>query len=153
MTAREFWDAFLKDNGRDPSTEWYECFGFGPTPRVQDELLALVLEGKKRATTSCVASYVAEGQRLARPGDLSVVLDGSGNPRCVIETERVMVLPFRDVTFETCSREGEDEALDTWREAHFRIFSDEGRELGFAFTEDSPVAFEDFRVVYPPETQ
>ena len=43
---------------------------------------------------------------------------------------------------------GEDECLETWQEAHRRFFTQDGDEMGYAFTEDMPVLFEDFEVVY-----
>ena len=108
-------------------------------------LLRLVLEGKKRATASSVFSFEAEGAALPRPGDRSVITDWDGTPGCVIETTRV--LPFRDISFDLARLEGENESLSSWREGHIRFFTEEGRTLGYDFTWDLPVVFEEFRVL------
>ncbi len=148
MTVTEFWREYLHFAKLDENTKYYECFYFGWSESMANELLALVLEGKKRATSSCFVTYEKEGSPLPKAGDLSIVTDFAGEPYCVIETTAVTILPFCEMTYEICSREGEDEVLETWRQAHERGFTAEGQELGFEFTPDMPVIFEDFSVVY-----
>ena len=52
------------------------------------------------------------------------------------------------VTYDICKREGEDECIETWRDGHRRFFEKESKELGYEFSEDLLVIFEDFEVVY-----
>lgn len=148
MTNEEFWRLFLLETGRDPETRYYESFCFTSDETLANSLLELVLQGKKRATASSVFSYEKTGTRPPQPGDLSIVTDWSGNPRCVIETTAVGVYKFRDISFDICRREGEDDCLESWRRGHTRFFTEEVRELGYAFSEDMPVLFEDFRLVF-----
>ena len=65
---------------------------------------------------------------------ISIVTDWEGIPKCVIETTNVMIIPFKEITFDICKLEGED--------------SREGKELGYTFTEDMPVIFENFKMVF-----
>ena len=146
MTSEQFWQEFLQKTGRAPDTKYYECFHFTSDERLANELLQLVLSGKKRATASSLLCY-AEGEG-PKPGYLSIVTDFDGNPHCVIETKAVQVIPFNEMTFDICSREGEDECLETWQEGHRKFFSLDCQEMGYEFTEDMPVVFEDFEVVY-----
>lgn len=146
--AKLFWEAFLAETKRPPDTAYYECFHFDNNEASANELLALVLAGKKMATASSLTVVEAEGNRMPRVGDLSIVTDWDGNPHCVIETTAVMTLPFRDMTYDICKREGEDDTLSSWREGHTRFFQDEGKQYGFAFSEDMPIVFEDFKVIY-----
>ncbi|MEA4914386.1 MAG: ASCH domain-containing protein [Christensenella sp.] len=146
MTSEQFWQEFLEKTGRAPDTKYYECFHFTNDERLANELLQLVLSGKKRATASSLLCYVEDEQ--PKPGNLSIVTDWDGNPRCVIETKAVQVIPFCEMTFEICSREGEDECLETWQAGHRRFFTEDGKENGYEFTEDMPVLFEDFEVIY-----
>lgn len=143
-----FWRIFLEETGRDANTQYLECFHFDLNERSANELLALVLEGKKRATASSLYAFEAEGCEMPKPGSLSIVTDWDGEPHCVIETTAVTVLPFREITFSLCSREGEDDSLESWRRGHRRFFTEDGKALGYAFSEDMPVVFEDFEVVY-----
>lgn len=41
-----------------------------------------------------------------------------------------------------------DDSLDSWRANHIRFFTEEGRLLGYAFSENMPVVFEDFEIVF-----
>ena len=104
MDVDAFWRTFLEETGRDADTQYLECFHFDLNERAANNLLALVLEGKKRATASSLYAF-PEGQG-PKPGDLSIVTDWAGDPHCVIETRAVTILPFREMTFEICSREG-----------------------------------------------
>lgn len=146
---RAYWRAFLQATQRNASTEYLECFHFELNERAANALLDLVLRGIKRATASSLLAYQAQNTRAPQPGDLSVVTDWDGHPRCVIETTTVTVLPFSDVTYDICRREGEDDDLASWQKNHVAFFTAEGAALGYTFDWDMPVVFEDFRVVYP----
>lgn len=150
MTAGEFWRRFLRETGRGEETSCSEVFAFAEG-ETASWLAELTQAGRKRATTSCYEAYRAEGEALPQRGELSVVTDGKGEPKCVIETTEVTVLPFGEVTWALCSREGEDECIETWRETHRRIFTEEGRQLGYDFTDETRVVFEDFRVIWRGE--
>jgi len=146
--SENYWQQFLAASGRDKQTRYFESFAFGSTPAMAEELLDLVLRGQKTATASSLLFYQAKGERPPRVGDLSVVTDSRGIPRCVIETTAVIVLPFADMTFDICRREGEDENLESWRQGHTAFFTQEGAREGYVFSPDMPVVFEDFCVVY-----
>ncbi|MBR2670797.1 MAG: ASCH domain-containing protein [Mogibacterium sp.] len=120
---------------------------FELTESACNELLGLVLDGRKRATSSSVYSFKAEGQEIPNEGDMSVITDWNGEPKCVIRTSKVHVLPFRSITFDLARLEGEDDSLESWRRNHEKFFSAEGLELGYEFSEDMDVVFEEFEVV------
>ncbi len=147
----QFWGEFLHNTGRDSQTTYLEAFHFEVSEYWANELLRLVLIGQKKATASSQRAYEAKGDRVPQAGDLSIVTDWNGTPRCVIETKQVLLLPFQDMTYEICKREGEDDNLESWQKGHIRFFKEEGEELGYEFTEDMPVVFEDFEVVYRVE--
>ena len=131
---------------------FYEAFQFGDSAALADELGQLVLSGTKRATTGSVWSFEASGKRPPRPGDLSVVLDGQGAPLCIIETARVDVMPFDEVSAEFAAVEGEgDGSLAFWRQAHIAYFTRECQREGRTFSGGMAVACERFSVVWPAE--
>ena len=148
MTREQFWNLFLQRTGRGEDTVYIDCFHFDLTEKWSNALLELVLCGQKRATASNLSTWELRGEALPKPGDLSIVTDWAGVPRCVIETTGVTVLPFRDVTWDMCRLEGEGDSLEDWRRGHARFFTDEGLELGYIFSEDMPVVFETFEVVF-----
>jgi uncharacterized protein YhfF len=51
-----------------------------------DELGALISAGTKTATCSALWEYEAEGESLPETGLKTIVLDGNGDPMCIVET-------------------------------------------------------------------
>jgi len=148
MTVDEFWREFLISANKDSSTKYVEAFHFDLTEESANKLLDLVLSGEKRATASSLITCEREIGRVPQVGDYSIVTDWDGNPRCVIETTAVTILPFNEMTFDICKREGEDDTLESWQEGHRHFFTEEGKIEGYEFSETMPVVFEDFEVVF-----
>ncbi|MEQ8558287.1 MAG: ASCH domain-containing protein [Henriciella sp.] len=141
------WDRFQAETG--DIREAYDVFAFGDSPALADELLALVLEGTKRATATRLAVYQLENKRPPATGDLSLVLDGQGRPACVIETTRADVAPFNTATEEFAHTEGEgDKSLIWWRKAHIAYFRRECIREGRTFSMTEPIVFERFRHIW-----
>ena len=124
-----------------------EKWHFELTEGACNYLLDLVLKGQKRATASSVLGYQIEGEEIPQEGNLSVITDWEGNPRCVVRTTRVRIIPYKDITFDIAKLEGEDDSLESWRKNHREFFIEEGKELGYQFSEDMEVIFEEFEVV------
>ena len=65
-------------------------------------------------------------------------------------TTSVEVLPFREVTEDQAHAEGEDDrSLASWRREHERYFRRVLDGSGTEFSDDLPVAFERFELLYP----
>lgn len=146
--VNEYWNTFLKETGRSQDTKYYEAFYFGSTETMATELLELVLKGQKRATASALLEYINRGESIPQVHDLSIVTDWEGNPKCIIQTTAVSQLKFKDVTYEICKREGEDENLESWQRNHIKFFQEAGKQEGYEFSWDMDIIFEDFKVIY-----
>ena len=121
------------------------AWSFGATEEQADELLELVLAGRKTATASALRDYEAEGEQPASPGALSIITDGAGRPRALICTTEVRTVPFAEVDEDHARAEGEgDLSLEHWRTAHRAFFEATGGPV----TDDLPVVLETFRVVH-----
>lgn len=100
-----------------------DAFSFGDSPQMADELLALVLSGRKRAT--CWPAD--EEPAPPAPGTCEVVLSGSGVPTAIIRTIEVTKRRFDEVDAAFAFDEGEgDRSLAYWREEHIRYFTRHG---------------------------
>lgn len=148
MMIEDFWHRFLVEKRLPPDSTYFDCFHFELTEKWAEELLRLVLLGQKKATASSLYAFEKENLRLPEVGDFSIVTNWAGEPKCVIQTSKVRILPFREMTYDICKLEGEDDTLASWQRGHQRFFTEEGKELGYEFTEDMPVVFEEFEVVY-----
>lgn len=147
LTIEEFWQQCRTALPALPA-ETPEAWAFGATPEHADGLLALVLAGTKTATASSIWDYEHTGEALPEVGLLNIILDGQGNPRALLETVSLEVVPFNEVTAEHAFAEGEgDQSLAHWREVHERFWR-EHSENPRGFEPDMPVLCEQLRVLH-----
>jgi uncharacterized protein YhfF len=103
----------------------HHCWSFGDSPALADDLLALVLTGKKTATCGAVRDYIAEGTPIPVPGRQDIILDGRARPAALIEYTEVTRRRFDDVPEDFALAEGEGDFAD-WREGHKAYFQRNG---------------------------
>lgn len=146
---QRFWTGFIAQQELDPTARLYEVFHFDDCESNANELGELVVAGTKQATASLVWTYDVQGKPRPEPGHLSIVTNWQGEPLCVIETTRVDVVPFNEVSEEFAAVEGEgDGSLRHWLAAHKSYFARECERLNRKASEDMPVMCERFKVVY-----
>ncbi len=145
----EFWQ-LCRDEFPELPAEQPEAWAFGATSDHADQLLGLVLDGVKTGTASSLWDYEHTGEATPRVGELSILLDGAGTPRALIETTDIDTVPFNEVTAEHAFAEGEDDrSLESWRTEHehyWRNYSESPR----GFAPDMPIICERFRVLFAP---
>jgi uncharacterized protein YhfF len=118
-------------------------FSFGDSPEMADELLALVIAGRKTATCGALRDYGEGKEPLPVVGRRDIVLDGQGRRAAVIETVSIELKRFDEVDAEFAAAEGEgDLSYGYWREAHEGYFSRNG-----GFSPDMVLVCERFRLV------
>jgi uncharacterized protein YhfF len=146
---RSFWQDFAAARATNPTPRFLEAFYFDDNEPSANELAALVLAGRKRATAALLWSHEKENKPIPREGDLSIVTNFAGSPVCVIETKNVEVVPFEEVSEEFAATEGEgDGSLRYWRAAHDAYFGRECQRIGRTPHARMPVVCERFEVVF-----
>ncbi len=149
--VRNYWRTYLDSRKSELLTQdiEYEAWAFGNTAELADNLGDLVKQGVKIATASLAWVYEAEDEVYPEAGDFSIILDGRGDPMCIIETTGVEVIAFNAVGEQHAHDEGEgDRSLDYWREVHWAFFEEECNSIGREPAEDMPVVCERFRLIY-----
>ena len=121
----------LKNNNLNSINRW--TFGIDA-----DKLVKLVLDGKKTATTS-----LFEFDSLSTVGDVSILTDSNNNDMCILETKKVIVTEFKNITWDIAKLEGENISLEEWRKVHKDFFS----KIDSSFNDDTEVIFEIFEVI------
>ncbi len=151
LKIKQYWNSFLTTLPSDsPYREkTYVPEGFGDHPKLADELGALVVSGIKTGTCSSLWEWQAEGNPIPEAGLISIVLNGAGDPICIIETTKVTQQRFNEVDEDFARSEGEgDLSLRYWREAHTMFFSRILPKFDMEFSEDMPLVCERFQVIY-----
>lgn len=130
----------------------YTVEHFGDSARLADELLEIVLSGRKRATSELVDDFIARGDAVPRIGSHWIACDSTGEPRIVIRSVELRVGAFDSVDAEFAADEGEDDlSLESWQREHRRYWTRVAAARGAAWSEEDEIVFERFAVVWPPE--
>ncbi len=104
--------------------------GYGDSPELSEDLLALIRSGKKKAGTGLLWAYEADAQEFPREGAIEIVIDHNNQPALVTRIIRVEIVAYSDVTAEYAALEGEgDGSLEYWRKAHWAFFCASASEL------------------------
>lgn len=130
----------------------YTIEHFGDSQRLADELLDLVLSGRKRATAELVADFMARGEQAPRLGSHWIACDGRGVPRIVIRSTELRLGSFTSADAAFAADEGEDDlSLESWQREHRRYWTRVSAAQGRQWSEDDEIVFERFTVVWPPQ--
>jgi uncharacterized protein YhfF len=146
--ADAYWEEFRKDTGLQGGR--YVAASFGDNPSMANDLVALVLTGRKRATASLARDYRhPTADPFPAVGDYVVWLDGSGTPRCITKTTHVEMKPMSQVDDLFAWDEGEgDRTRAWWLEAHRRYFGRQADRQGFLMHDEIETVFERFELVW-----
>jgi uncharacterized protein YhfF len=130
----------------------YTVEHFGDSRRLANELLGLVLRGKKRATAELVTDFLARGDQVPRIGSHWIACDGDGVPRIIIRSTELRIGPFTSADAAFARDEGEDDlTLESWQREHRRYWTRVAAANGREWSESDEIVFERFKVVWPPE--
>lgn len=146
--AAEFWKRCRRALPAEPLGDRYALRRMGNTPALSATLIDLVLTGQKTGVFSRPADLAAAGQS-PQPGDYLVFTDFRGAPRCVVRIEECQLLKFGEVTaaHSACESPAARD-LETWRGIHRRYWVPILEKEGTAFSDDMPILFQRFRLVY-----
>ena len=153
MTAEQLWHKFCSEMKVDEATS-YEAWSFGGDVATADELLELVLQGRKFGTASAYDEYVAEDalDELPEIGDYSVLLKSNGEAVCIIRNYDVYIRPFNEVPpFHAYAEGEENRSLENWKDIHTKFFSPSLQTIGKPLSEKSLIVCEKFTVEYTVE--
>ena len=141
--------ARLRERGFELPPGTVRVDGFGDNEALSRKLLAAIRGGRKRAGTSLVWAYEAEGLPIPAAGDMEIVVDHRNEPAMVLRFTDVAVVPFNAVTAEFAAREGEgDGTLAYWQQAHRPFFERECARIGRQPSDTMPVVCAAFEVLF-----
>lgn len=144
MTEKELWKEYATNNNIKGCK--YQAWAFGSNA---DLLANLVIKGEKTATASAYLLYELEKEPLPEVGEYSVVLNSKAEAVCIIQTTKVYVVPFCEVSEKHAYKEGEgDKSLSFWRSVHKSFFTECLSGVGMIFDEGMKVVCEEFELVY-----
>src|SRR5699024_12573427 len=92
LSVAEFWEQCRAALPQLPR-EIPEAWAFGATHQQANELLNLVLVGKKTATASALWGYESAGEPLPTVGEVNIIMDADHTRRVLTEPVGAVVSP------------------------------------------------------------
>lgn len=137
----KFWAAFKASGAAPPDADarFHSAFGIGSG---SDSGADLVIAGIKTATSALPAEF--GDQPPPKPGDLSILLGGGGVPRAVIETLSLQSVRLDEMTGDVIRDYAEWPDPASFRQGMIDWYS----SVDPAFTPQTPLLFERFRVIW-----
>ena len=113
-----------------------------------EELLGLIARGEKTGAFSRPKELEASGQ-MPVPGDYVILTDFAGEPRCLVRMVECRLTKFSDISAEqTACESPAARDPEVWRGFHRRYWTAMLAAEGDTFTEDMPVLFQRFKLLY-----
>ena len=147
-----FWQSYLSSLSEEDrkNTPRYIVDQFADTPEAATKVGKLVRDGVKTTTSSLVWGLEHIGEPLPKVGDINLIVDGNGEPLCIIELTGVEIRPFNTVDEQFAFEYGEgDRTLAFWLSDNWDFHSRWCLEIEREPSETMPIVFQRFRVLYP----
>ena len=148
LELEKFWFEYLEKNNLPKTTPYSGEFILGEDEVSCLQLSALILGGKKTGSFTALDSFIIDNEPLPKAGSNYVVADWNEVPLCIIQTTKVTILPYNQITWEMAEKEGEEDSFESWKESHNEFFEYDAEIMGYEFKPDMPVVFEEFKVIY-----
>jgi uncharacterized protein YhfF len=127
-------------------TRYFSPMSIGRTPSDADKGATAILDGIKTTTSSTLWDY-PDG-RIPFVGGLSVLVDGQGHARAIVETRRIEIIPFGAVDEDFARAYGEGDRTLGWFRAEMGAwYREAAARRGEAFTDGTPIICEWIAVV------
>lgn len=148
LEVEKFWFEYLEKNNLPKTTPYSGEFILGEDEVSCLQLSALILGGKKTGSFTALDSFIIDNEPLPKAGSNYVVADWNEVPLCIIQTTKVTILPYNQITWEMAEKEGEEDSFESWKESHNEFFEYDAEIMGYEFKPDMPVVFEEFKLIY-----
>ncbi len=108
-----------------------------------------MVKGIKQATATSLWWFEQHQQPLPQAGDQAIVTDWAGYAKAIIETTRIELTLYNEITAAFAATEGEgDGSLAYWQRVHKAYYTREMAPFEKAFSEDMIIVCEYFKTIY-----
>lgn len=150
-SVKKMWKSYLKSINEDPKEPKlkYESWKFETSENASNTLARLVMDGKKKGSSSTKDNFENVGEVIPMVGDLYIITNWNDIAQFIIQTTTVNIVPYKEVSEEFARAEGEgDLSLKYWQEIHEPIFKIEQANCGKEFSENTKIVCEEFEVIF-----
>ena len=102
----------------------FPVWHYGEDEETANSTLEQILGGSRRMISSIYDPNYGD-DAYPKAGDVNVITDWAGTPKCVIRTTDVKIMDYGDVPFEIARLEQGDETLEDWQIHQGEVFQAE----------------------------
>ena len=144
-----YWKTFQQQNPDYRDSDQPQSYHFSDNKKDADECTELVVQGIKQATSPSVWWFQKNNEELPRSGDLAIITNWEGEPKAIIETVKVEIVKFKNISPEYAFIEGEgDRSLEYWKKVHWEYYTKEMKEHGEFPTQEMEIVCEYFEKIW-----
>jgi uncharacterized protein YhfF len=147
-----FWQSYLSTLSEEVQKKAppYVIDQFADTPEAATTVGHLVRAGIKTTTSSLLWGLEHLGEPLPKAGKVELIVDGEGEPLCIIELTEVEIKPFNAIDEQFAYEYGEGErTLESWSRDNWDFHSRWCAQIGRIPSETMPIVCQRFRLLYP----
>lgn len=150
QSVEHLWKEYLTKHPTKSLKKVPISFYFCDNQKDADECASLVVQSIKQATATSLWWFEQYNEPLPKIGDYYIVTDWNGKAKAVIETTKIELVPFNEITEEFAATEGEgDRSLEYWKKVHEAYYKREMEPLGKVFNKEMTIVCEYFKTIYP----
>ncbi len=147
--AQTFWAEARRHCPELPET--FTCRQIGSQPAINGAILDAIASGSKTGTVSLPEIYRQLGRPRPAVGDGIVFLDAAGEAARAVMITEIEDVPYGQITEQHTRLDGPRvRELSAWQATHKGWFDSVLAPFDQRCEEDTVIAFETFRVCYPP---
>ena len=149
ISKETLWNDFLDEYPNNKTKDKPISFYFCDNEKDANECAELVVKKIKQATATSLWWFEKNNEALPKVGDQYIVTDWSGNAKAIIETIKVELTPYNNITSEFAKSEGEgDKSLEYWKKVHQAYYSREMQPYNEKFNENMIIICEYFKTIF-----
>lgn len=148
MNGSEFFKEYLIKNNLDLNTEYNHELKIGLNDEEINNNANLICDGKMKIIINSLLKYPEAKYDAPKEGDINIILDANDNPKCITKTNKVRILLFKNIDFETAKLEGKVLSYAMWQKEKMDFFDRESQKLGYKFEIGMSVIIEEIEVIY-----
>jgi uncharacterized protein YhfF len=149
ISKETLWNDFLDEYPNNKTKDKPISFYFCDNEKDANECAELVVKEIKQATAASLWWFEKNNEALPKVGDQYIVTDWSGNAKAIIETIKVELTPYNNITSEFAKSEGEgDKSLEYWKKVHQAYYSREMQPYNEKFNENMIIICEYFKTIF-----
>ena len=148
-SARNMWGDYLDTHLEHAFEDAPKTTYFGDNEKDANELVDLIKNGIKKATSHSLLGLQQRKESLPKIGEFTVVTNWKGEAQCIIRTKKVTLKPYFSIDASFAEKEGEgDKTLTYWKKVYWEYYSRELAAFNREPKESMIIVFEEFEKVF-----